>query len=249
MSENGPLVALIHGVDSTLGKAVALELSRHDVLLVLAAAQAANGCLSGVEFELSKEGARVVALEDVGQQPDAGEVSVEALLVQRAGEAFGRLDALVNLCVPSFATSRQFLREYPSRLLDRTLAASSLITNSSTRASVVNHCFMPAMFAGTCLEQEMPMLKGAITGVMRFVCRKFGPQGLRVNTVQTGFLDMPETKALASPEVLALKPPVGRWGTPEEVAKLISFFVVRNGYMTGQAVIMDGGLTAGITGT
>jgi NAD(P)-dependent dehydrogenase (short-subunit alcohol dehydrogenase family) len=42
---------------------------------------------------------------------------------------------------------------------------------------------------------------------------------------------------------------VGRWGTPEEVAKFVAFLVVRNGYMTGQAVIMDGGMTAGITGT
>lgn len=249
MSENVPLVAMIHGVDSTLGKAVALELSRHDVLLVLAAAQTANGCIFGIESELAKEGARVVALDGVEPGHATEEVSTEALLVQRAGDAFGRLDALINLCVPMFATSRQFLREYPPRLLDRALAAGRLITASSKRASIVNHCFMPAMYAGTCLEQEMPMLKGAITGVMRFVCRKFGPQGLRVNTVQTGFLDMPETKALASPEVLALKPPVGRWGTPEEVAKLIAFMVVRNGYMTGQAVILDGGLTAGITGT
>ena len=249
MSENGLLVAMIHGVDSTLGKAVALELSRHNVLLVLAAAQTANCGISGIESELSKEGARVVALDDIGHEADAEDVSAEALLVRRAGEAFGRLDALVNLCVPIVATSRQFLRDYPWRLLDRSLAAGRLITGSSKRASVVNHCFMPAMYTGTCLEQEMPMLKGAITGVTRFLCRKFGPQGLRINTVQTGFLDMPETKALASPEVLALKPPVGRWGTPEEVAKLIAFFVVRNGYMTGQAVIMDGGLTAGITGT
>jgi hypothetical protein len=33
------------------------------------------------------------------------------------------------------------------------------------------------------------------------------------------------------------------------VAKFVAFLVVRNGYMTGQAVIMDGGMTAGITGT
>lgn len=249
MSENGPIVALIHGADSTLGRAVALELSRRNVLLVLAAAQNTNGCISALESELSRQGAHVIALDGNGQQPASDEASAESLLVERAGKAFGRLDALVNLCVPESASSTPFLRDYPTRLLDRAVAASHLIISSSKRPSVVNHCFMPAMYAGTCLEQEMPMLKGAVTGVTRTLCRKFGPQGLRVNTVQTGFIDMPETKSVASPQVLALKPPVGRWGTPEEVAKLIAFFVVRNGYMTGQAVIMDGGLTAGITGT
>lgn len=249
MPENGPLVALIHGADSTLGRAVALELSRRNVLLVLAAAQNTNGYISEVESELSKQGANVVALDGHGHEPASDGMSPEASLVERAAKAFGRLDALVNLCVPEAATSAPFLRDYPARLLDRAVAASDLIINSSKRPSIVNHCFMPAMYAGTCLEQEMPMVKGAVTGVTRTLCRKFGPKGLRVNTVQTGFIDMPETKSVASPEVLALKPPVGRWGTPEEVAKLIAFFVVRNGYMTGQAVIMDGGLTAGITGT
>jgi acetoacetyl-CoA reductase len=237
---------MIHGVDSTLGRAVALELSRREVSLVLT--QSAPGIASEIAG-LSPAEVKVVALDsgELEHMPEDG--SREKLLVQRAGEAFGRLDALINLCVPHAATTRQCLREYPGQLLDRTIAACKLIAGSTPRGSIVNHCFMPAMYAGTCLEQEMPMLKGAITGVTRILCRKFGPQGIRANSVQTGLIDMPETRSMASAEVLLLKPPAGRWGTPEEVAKFIAFLLLRNGYMTGQAVIMDGGLTAGITGT
>lgn len=246
MSENGRLVVMIHGVDSTLGKAVALELAKCEVSLVLSEA---GPRLASEVAELAHAEVKLVALEN-GESEGASEgSSQEVLLVHRGVEAFGKLDAFVNLCVPSKATTRQYLREYPARLLDRALAACEAIADSTPRGSIVNHCFMPAMYAGTCLEQEMPMLKGAITGVTRTLCRKFGKQGIRINTVQTGFIDMPETKSMASAEVLSLKLPAGRWGTPEEVAKFIAFLVIRNGYMTGQAVIMDGGLTAGMTGT
>jgi NAD(P)-dependent dehydrogenase (short-subunit alcohol dehydrogenase family) len=249
MSENSPLVALIHGADSTLGRAVALELARHNVLLLLAGADVLNDSVLAIESELSTNGVRAVALDDPRDAPVPEGMTPEKLLVTRAADVFGRLDALINLFVPVSSTTVQFFHEYPARLLDRGLEAARLITSFTGRGSIVNHCIMPAMFAGTCLEQEMPMLKGAITGVTRTLCRKFGPQGLRANTVQTGLIDMPEARSLASPKVAGIKPPVGRWGTPEEVAKFVAFLVVRNGYMTGQAVIMDGGMTAGITGT
>jgi NAD(P)-dependent dehydrogenase (short-subunit alcohol dehydrogenase family) len=95
----------------------------------------------------------------------------------------------------------------------------------------------------------MPILKGAVTGVTRLLCRKLGPDSVRVNTIQTGLLDLPETRSAANCEVLKLKPPVGRWGTAQDFAKLVGFLALRNSYMTGQAVILDGGMTAGNTGT
>jgi NAD(P)-dependent dehydrogenase (short-subunit alcohol dehydrogenase family) len=246
MTENASLVAMIHGVDSTLGKAVAVELARREVRLVLAEP---DPRLLAEISHLAPSEVTTVSLDGEERHQFEDGSSPEKALVQRAWDVFGKLDALVNLCVPGKSTTPQWLRQYPGSLLDRCLAASQLITTSTPRGSIVNHCFMPAMYAGTCLERELPMLKGAITGVTRILCRKFGSQGLRVNTVQTGFIDMPESKSLASADVLQLKPPIGRWGTPEEVAKFIAFLVTRNGYMTGQAVIMDGGLTAGITGT
>jgi 3-oxoacyl-[acyl-carrier protein] reductase len=95
----------------------------------------------------------------------------------------------------------------------------------------------------------MSTLKGAVTGVTRTLCRKFGRDGVRVNCVQTGLIDLPEAREFIGPELQAVKVPIGRWGRAEDVAKLVAFLALKNRYMTGQVVIIDGGLTAGLTGT
>jgi NAD(P)-dependent dehydrogenase (short-subunit alcohol dehydrogenase family) len=62
-------------------------------------------------------------------------------------------------------------------------------------------------------------------------------------------VDLVETKGLITEKTLARKTPVGRWGNAAEVAKFMLFLALKNGYMTGQTICFDGGLTAGNTGT
>ena len=67
--------------------------------------------------------------------------------------------------------------------------------------------------------------------------------------LMVGLLDAPEIRALASERVLASTTPLQRWAEPVDVAKSIAFLVLDSGYLTGQMLIMDGGLTAGINGS
>jgi NAD(P)-dependent dehydrogenase (short-subunit alcohol dehydrogenase family) len=120
--------------------------------------------------------------------------------------------------------------------------------DSARPGVIVNHCFLPSMYAGTEIGNYFPMLKGAVTGLTRGLCRRYGKDGIRVNTVMTGLIDMPETRAMASPEVKAAKVPVGRWGTPAEIAKFVAFVALKCTYISGQCLIVDGGLTSGTTG-
>lgn len=235
------LVAFVHGGGCSLGKAVATELAQKGVRIVL---HREAGQASAEEWlaELEAGGGEIVELpKAVADQGETG-------LAARACAVWGRLDILINLCVPTLDTLPKDLHDYPARLFERGLSAGRMMTGSP-RSAVVNHCFLPSMYAGTNLESHMPVLKGAITGVTRQLCRQLGPQGVRVNTVQTGLLDLPETRRIASGEVLSRKPPVGRWGSAQDFAKLAGFLALRNSYMTGQAVILDGGMTAGNTGT
>ena len=243
-------VAMIHGVASSMGNAVALELAGSGTKLVLFDECVPASFRESLESGLADRRAEFVFLAN-GQLNSSGRTPAEkeAALVNRANEVWGRLDILVNLDVPSSATTAAELYEYPHRLLERGLCAAQYMAACTDHGAIVNQCFLPSIYAGTHLETHIPSLKGAITGVTRTLGRKLGQHGVRVNTIQTGLIDLPELKDLANSKVLLMKPPVGRWGTAEEVAKFVSFLCLKNGYMTGQAVVMDGGMTAGLTGT
>jgi 3-oxoacyl-[acyl-carrier protein] reductase len=238
---SGDLVAFIHNGGSSLGRAIARELGHKGVRIVLHT-EAQSPAVDQIRFDVEAAGS---AYSELFSPAD---IESEADLVARACSVWERLDILVNLCMPAVETPVHKLYEYPSRLLDRGFHAAKAMGGSS-RSSIINHCFLPSMYAGTDIEAHMPALKGSITGVTRLLCRRLGKDGVRVNTIQTGLLKLPETQNLASCEVLKLKPPVGRWGAAEDVSKFVSFLALRNGYMTGQAVILDGGMTAGNTGT
>jgi NAD(P)-dependent dehydrogenase (short-subunit alcohol dehydrogenase family) len=237
-SDGRERVALLHGCDNSLGMAVAQQLAERGVRIILHAPSSTAQPLIDVEPTRTLA---IDALLDtvVGESEEA--------LVTRAASIFGRLDILVNLCIPRSSTTTRELAEYPSGLLERGLHAGSVMV-SRGRGAIVNHCFLPSMYSGTAIGPYMPVLKGAVTGVTRMLCCRLGKQGIRINTVQTGLIDVPETKMLASPEVLRLNTPVGRWGTACDVASLVRFLALTTGYMTGQAVVLDGGMTSGNTG-
>ena len=81
--------------------------------------------------------------------------------------------------------------------------------------------------------------------------KEVGPQGVRVNAVCPGFTDTPmvdELKALGAEytERLLRGIPARRLGRPEEIAAAIIYLCTDDaGFMTGQALTLDGGITAG----
>jgi 3-oxoacyl-[acyl-carrier protein] reductase len=234
--------ALVHGCGSTLGRAVVVELARRKVRMALADSASLAAAVSQTREAAQAAGADAVVL--------GGSGAPEESLVQAAADQLGGTpDVLINVFVPRPEADPKDLYAYPATLLERCLAAGRAMAAAGKRGTIVNHSFLPAMYAGSKFDPHLPALKGAITGVTRTLCREFGRAGIRVNNVQTGLLDIPETKAVASEMVLKVKVPVGRWATPAEVAKLMTFLALDNGYISGQCLIMDGGLTAGITST
>jgi len=76
------------------------------------------------------------------------------------------------------------------------------------------------------------------------LAKEFGRKNVRVNAIAPGFIETPMTEKLseemknAPVERIALR----RFGKPEEVAKLVKYLVVDGTYITGQVIIIDGGL-------
>ena len=90
-----------------------------------------------------------------------------------------------------------------------------------------------------------PGAAAALIGYAKALAKELGPSGIRVNCVCPGLIDTPMNAALA-PEALAdicEETPLGRMGTPEEVAQAIRFLASpQAGFITGQVLGVNGGL-------
>ena len=88
--------------------------------------------------------------------------------------------------------------------------------------------------------------KAAVIGLTRSLAAELGPSGIRVNCVAPGVIATDMTASLGEETLgqLAEETPLGRLGTPEDVANAIAFLADdRSAFLTGQVLTADGGFT------
>lgn len=111
---------------------------------------------------------------------------------------------------------------------------------------IVNIASIQALFGGA-RSSTYAATKHAVIGFSKSIAAEWGAYGITCNAVCPGFIDT-EMLAKADPAArteLLRRIPAGRFGTPEEVARLVAFMVgPHGGYINGSAVVMDGGLSS-----
>jgi 3-oxoacyl-[acyl-carrier protein] reductase len=78
-------------------------------------------------------------------------------------------------------------------------------------------------------------------GLTKSVAKELASRNVRVNAVAPGFIATDMTEGLGSDKVLE-HIPLGRFGTPEDIASTVVFLVTSGHYITGQVLQVDGGL-------
>ncbi len=159
---------------------------------------------------------------------------------------FGRLDVLVHnasLYEPSnlWETSAEQLRRFMCvhvevpLLLTRRLHPLLKKTGGSVVCMTDIMADRPApAFAGYAAS------KAALANLVKSLARELAPE-VRVNAIAPGVVDWPDDYPQSAREAYLKRVPLGRPGTPQDVAATVAFLARPDGYVTGQTINLDGG--------
>lgn len=243
------------------GKVVAISGAASGIGLAAATRFAAEGArlaLCDLQAERLAEAASGVSVGngDVWTQAvDVSDGAAYAAFVDAAAARFGQLDVLVNNAgIGCFGHVDEITAEAWRRTLAVDLDAvffgsrAALPHLRKTHGCIVNTASISGLFGDPGLA-AYNVAKAGVVNLTRNMAVDHAPEGIRVNCICPGGVGTPMLKAhmrdAAIMEEYAQLTPLGRVGTPEEMAASICFLASKDAsYITGLALVVDGGVTA-----
>ena len=238
-------VAIITGAGRGIGRAIALQLAREGAVVACwdvdleSATQMAN--------EIMGMGGQALSAGVDVTDPEGVSAAVEEVLSQ-----FSRVDILVN----NAGITRDNLLVRMSagewdQVLDVNLKGVFHCTKALARqmmkqrqGRIVNIASVVGLM-GNAGQSNYCAAKAGIIGFTKAVAKELASRSVTVNAIAPGFIETEMTKQLGEENRDAFMQaiPLRRFGTPEDVALLVSFLVSEDaGYLTGQVVNVDGGM-------
>jgi 3-oxoacyl-[acyl-carrier protein] reductase len=160
----------------------------------------------------------------------------------------GPIDVLVNNAGMASIVDIDAITEAQfDRMLAVNLKSAFLCTQSVLRAMrqrrwgrIINMSSLAARGAGI-VGVHYNASKAGLEGLTRGYAARLAPDGITVNAVAPGPVDTEMAEPLKAANVAA-RIPLGRFAEPDEVAQVV-MLLVRNGYLTGQTIPVNGGLS------
>ena len=174
-----------------------------------------------------------------------------ATALAKAADVLEGIDALVNNAgVSEFCFFDSITDGQWKNMIDTNLSGAFYIAREAVKhmipqkkGSIVNVGSMWGKVGASC-EVHYSASKAGLRGMTMALAKELGPSGITVNCVEPGVINTDMNARLGKEDVEALceSTPLGRLGTPEEVAKLILFLCSPDAsFITGQAIGIDGG--------
>ena len=243
-------VALVTGASRGMGKAIALKLASlgSKVAVNYVAIEASNK----VDADNLVETIIRLGGEAMSVEADVRDSETVKAMVEQVTDKWNKIDILVN----NAGINRDTLLLRMSddawdEVINTNLRGAYLCTKFALRSMmrqdwgrIINISSVTGI-VGNAGQSNYAASKGGLIAFTKSVAREMGSRNITVNAVAPGYIITGMTDKLPSErkEAVLSMIPLQRFGQPEDVAELVAFLASdRAGYITGQAITIDGGL-------
>ena len=235
---------VVTGASKGIGRAVAKEFANNGYNVVICYNKSVSDAQQLLN-EVSQTTRAIAVKVDVSNEDDVKN------MVEITKKTFGNIDVLVNcagvsdtrLLIDSTKDDYDFVFDTNMRGTYNTckLVGREMLSNQSGK--IINISSIWGVLGGSC-ESVYSASKGAIIAFTKALAKELGPNGINVNAVAPGFIQTDMTKNVTEEirQEIMDNSALGRLGTPEDVAGVVSFLASeKSEFITGQVISVDGG--------
>ncbi|MBI2646970.1 beta-ketoacyl-ACP reductase, partial [Candidatus Woesearchaeota archaeon] len=234
-------VALITGASRGIGKAIALELAKNNVDVII------NYNWDEVEAVKMVEEIKKLGVDSIAVKADVSNFDECASMAEVVKKKFGYLDILINNAgVLSDKTLKNMTKEQWNIVVRTNLDGTFNVTKNALLlmrdgGRIINISSIVGI-SGNFGQTNYAASKAGIIGFTKSLAKELGKYKITVNVVAPGFIETNMTKGVPfiRKRIILSMIPMGRAGTPEDVANCVAFLASdKAGYITGEVICVD----------
>ncbi|MCI8689437.1 MAG: SDR family oxidoreductase [Oscillibacter sp.] len=237
--------ALITGASRGIGRAIARTLAQEGWPVCINYLERRDAA-EELARELSDNGCSVLPY-----QADVADRKAVEAMVQAAAETLGPVELLVNNAgISQYGLFQEITDAEWNRILAVNLSGPRNTIQAvlphmigEKRGNIINISSIWGLRGASC-EAAYSSTKAAVIGLTRSLALELAPSNIRVNCIAPGCIetDMVRILSAETQAMLVEQTPLGRLGTPEDIANAVLFLASKNAaFLTGQVLTADGG--------
>ncbi|MBX9673124.1 MAG: 3-oxoacyl-[acyl-carrier-protein] reductase [Candidatus Obscuribacterales bacterium] len=246
MSTLADQVAIVTGSGRGIGRAIAEALLQEGANIVISDIN--EELCQTTAAEINKQAGRETALAVPCNVTDGASV---AKMVEAVMAKWSRIDILVNNAgITRDALFMRMSQEQWQAVIDTNLTSAFKVTQpvlkvmSKQRSGRIINIASTTGVHGNFGQVNYAAAKAGLIGFTKTIALEYASRNITSNAVAPGFIDTAMTQALGEEIISKVieKIPLGRMGTPEDIARAVVFFAGPGAYVTGQVMEVNGGL-------